>query len=94
LLPDDSFPDRGNAALAQWVEQKQFSTTRLRPGYDEREVDLFLDEIRDTFLGTRNPPLTPREVEKARFSTTRLRPGYDEEEVDIFLDEVRSALSG
>src|ERR1700731_3496039 len=24
---------------------KQFSTTRLRPGYDEEEVDAFLDEV-------------------------------------------------
>jgi DivIVA domain-containing protein len=27
------------------VRSKQFSTTRLRPGYDEEEVDAFLDEI-------------------------------------------------
>lgn len=27
------------------VRNKQFSTTRLRPGYDEEEVDAFLDEI-------------------------------------------------
>ena len=26
------------------VRNKQFSTTRLRPGYDEEEVDAFLDE--------------------------------------------------
>ncbi len=28
------------------VRNKQFSTTRLRPGYDEEEVDAFLDEAR------------------------------------------------
>ena len=27
------------------VRNKQFSTTRLRPGYDEKEVDAFLDEV-------------------------------------------------
>ena len=27
------------------VRNKQFSTTRLRPGYDEEEVDAFLDEM-------------------------------------------------
>lgn len=27
------------------VRSKQFSTTRLRPGYDEEEVDAFLDEV-------------------------------------------------
>src|SRR3954453_18951527 len=27
------------------VRNKQFRTTRLRPGYDEEEVDAFLDEV-------------------------------------------------
>src|SRR5215510_5897969 len=27
------------------VRNKRFSTTRLRPGYDEEEVDAFLDEV-------------------------------------------------
>ena len=27
------------------IHNTQFSTTRLRPGYDEEEVDLFLDEV-------------------------------------------------
>src|ERR1700746_3188622 len=27
------------------VRNKQFSTTRLRPGYDEEEADAFLDEV-------------------------------------------------
>jgi len=31
------------------VRNKQFSTTRLRPGYDEAEVDAFLDEIESEF---------------------------------------------
>jgi DivIVA domain-containing protein len=31
------------------VRNKQFSTTRLRPGYDEAEVDAFLDEIENEF---------------------------------------------
>jgi DivIVA domain-containing protein len=31
------------------VRNKQFSTTRLRPGYDEAEVDAFLDEIETEF---------------------------------------------
>jgi hypothetical protein len=27
------------AMLAEWVEARKFSTTRLRPGYDQEEVD-------------------------------------------------------
>ena len=56
-------------------------------GYDIDEVDAFLDAIRETFLGIREPSLTPDEIRNKQFSTTRLRPGYDEEEVDAFLDE-------
>ena len=35
------------------VRNKQFSTTRLRPGYDEEEVDAFLDEVEARYGGTR-----------------------------------------
>jgi DivIVA domain-containing protein len=71
----------------------RFSTTRLRPGYDMEEVDAFLDEIRDTFLGIREPLLAPDEIRAKQFSTTRLRPGYDMEEVDAFLDEAELRLA-
>ena len=79
--------------LAEWVEARKFSTTRLRPGYDEEEVDIFLDAIRDSFLGVRRPSLRPDEIRNKQFSTTRLRPGYDEEEVDAFLDEAELRLA-
>ena len=89
--PSESAPDSevDGAILAEWVEARKFSTTRLRPGYDEEEVDAFADAIRDTFLGIREPSLTPDEIRNKQFSTTRLRPGYDEEEVDAFLDRGR-----
>jgi DivIVA domain-containing protein len=57
------------------------------------EVDAFLEAVRDSFLGVRQPPLTADEVRDQKFSTTRpLRPGYDEQEVDVFLDEVEARL--
>jgi len=79
--------------LAEWVETRAFSSTRLRPGYDIDQVDAFLRAIRDTFVGIREPSLTPDEIRNKQFSTTRLRPGYDEEEVDAFLDEAESRLA-
>ena len=87
--PSEYEPDSevDGAILAGWVEARKFSTTRLRPGYDMEEVDAFAIAIRDTFLGIREPSLTPDEIRNKQFSTTRLRPGYDEEEVDAFLDE-------
>ena len=83
----------GGYELAAWVDRKVFSTTRLRPGYDEAEVDVVLDAIRDAFLGVRVTPLTPGEIRSFRFSRTRLRPGYEEAEVDAFLREVETKLA-
>jgi DivIVA domain-containing protein len=86
-------PKVDGAVLAQWVETRRFSDTRLRPGYDQEEVFAFLDAIRDSFLGVRKPSLTPDEIRVKQFSTTRLRPGYDQEEVDAFLAEANSRLA-
>jgi DivIVA domain-containing protein len=85
-------PEADGAMLAAWVEARSFPTTRLRPGYDMAEVDAFCDAIRDTFLGIREPPLTPEDIRLKQFSTVRLRPGYDEEEVDAFLEEAEPRL--
>jgi DivIVA domain-containing protein len=56
------------------------------------QVDGFLDAVRDTFLGVRQPPLTAEEIRAKQFATTRFRPGYDEEEVDAYLDDVEARL--
>jgi DivIVA domain-containing protein len=88
-------PAEGASAeeVAEWVDRKIFSTTRLRPGYDEEEVDVFLDAIRDSFLGVRGTLLTSDEIRNIKFTKTRLRPGYDEDGVDTFLDHVGTRLA-
>lgn len=86
-------PEVDGAILAEWVEARKFATTRMRPGYDREEVDAFLEAIRETFLGIREPFLTPDDIRNSWFSTTRLRPGYEEEEVDEFLDEAGLRLA-
>jgi len=95
--PDDYSisTDLGNDSikLAEWVRGIKFSTTRMRPGYDEKDVDTFLEGVRNTFLGQKNPPLTAHDIRNIQFSTTRMRPGYDEEEVDAFLDKVELLLA-
>jgi hypothetical protein len=70
--PSESGPDSevDGATLAEWVEARKFSTTRLRPGYDMEDVDAFADAIRDTFLGITEPSLTPDEIRTKQFSTT------------------------
>jgi len=80
------------AEMAAWVQRKLFSITRLRLGYDIEEVDVFLDAVRATFLGLKNPPVTAHDVRNIQFTTTRMWRGYDEEEVDTFLDEVELVL--
>ena len=42
----------------QDVQNKEFATTRFKPGYDEEEVDAFLDEVEAelTRLLTENDP--------------------------------------
>jgi len=47
-------PDVDGAVLAEWVETSRFSGTRLRPGYDQEEVDAILDAIRDSSSGYGN----------------------------------------
>jgi DivIVA domain-containing protein len=93
--PSQSAPPRvpEGSILADWAAARTFSTTRLRPGYDQEQVNAFVGAIRGTFLGVREPPLTSDEIRNKKFSTTRLRPGYDEEEVDALLDEAETRLA-
>ena len=66
----------------------RFAATKLRPGYDQRQVDDLLDRVVDALL-------TGGDVDLAavRLRQTRWREGYDIAEVDAFLDEVRVTLA-
>ncbi|MBX9387748.1 DivIVA domain-containing protein, partial [Streptomonospora nanhaiensis] len=73
------------------IRNKRFSTTRLTTGYNEQEVDAFLDSAEITLdaLQRGRPEralLTSAQVDRVQFSTTRARPGYDPAQVDAFLD--------
>jgi DivIVA domain-containing protein len=92
------------AEWAEWADSTRFSTTpRLREGYATAEVDAFRKELRDTFLGVRQPPLTWDDVQRKWpgsethpcFSTTRgwSRPGFDVQEVDAFLKMAKLRLA-
>jgi DivIVA domain-containing protein len=76
--------------LIDRIRNAQFRTTRLSPGYDEREVDDLLDRIVG-ILGASTRP-DPDELSNARFSTTRLRPGYVQQDVDYLLAEIGQAV--
>src|SRR5699024_9138061 len=81
------------------IRDKKFHTVRLRPGYNEEDVDALLDRIEATLVALEGRPrtgplITADEVRDARFRTTRFSPGYKEDEVDDFLDLVISDLAG
>ncbi len=66
---------------------------RGRRGYQESQVDAFLDRIEATLLGQDN--LTGKDVRDVRFSRPLIgRRGYDETEVDAFLGQIEQQLSG
>jgi DivIVA domain-containing protein len=79
------------AEWAEWADSTRFSTPK-RSGYDTAEVDAFRLEIRDTFLGVRQPPLTSDEADDKRFRMARRR-GYDVVQVDAFCDEAVERLA-
>jgi DivIVA domain-containing protein len=74
-------PDQ--AAMIDRITNAKFSTTRLKPGYDEKEVDDFLDQVVAQLRAGALP-----EVPGARFSPTRMRPGYAQQAVDDLLREI------
>lgn len=66
---------------------------RGRRGYQESQVDKFLDRIEDTLLG--QDDLTAADVREMKFSRPLIgRRGYDEDEVDAFLARVERQLAG
>ncbi|MFB9895691.1 DivIVA domain-containing protein [Planobispora takensis] len=74
------------------VEQVAFRPGRLGMGYNEGEVDVFLDRLVATLRGTTEQPLTPGDVREARFATVMFKPGYSVGQVDAFLAEMAGVL--
>jgi DivIVA domain-containing protein len=58
-------------------------------GYDEDEVDAFLDLVEAALREPTERTLTPEQVRDVTFSKPPIgKRGYDEDEVDAFLDRV------
>jgi DivIVA domain-containing protein len=68
--PAPPAPGSSGVEMAEWVQRAGFHETSPLPGYDVKEVDDFLDGVRETFLGLREPPLTAEDVRNIQFSTT------------------------
>lgn len=82
---------------ADEVLNAKFQPTKFRDGYDQDEVDDFLDRVVETLRARqdgRAGTLTSADVAAQRFSPTKFREGYDPEDVDRLLDQVRATLDG
>ncbi len=74
------------------VERVAFRPGRMGTGYNEDEVDAFLDRIVATLRGTTHYAVTAKEVRGAKFSTVLFRSGYLIADVDAFLAGIADVL--
>ena len=88
------------------VDNVRFTATQFREGYEQHEVDSFLEKIARTLrvlqAGTNSngyasniaggKVLTADDVQSMKFQGTRFREGYEQDEVDSFLDHVVETL--
>lgn len=79
----------GTLDLIRRIESVVFGTTRFSAGYDEKEVDVFLDKlVADLNEGGQ---LDREALGRAHFARTWLRSGYLIQDVDNFLQEIATA---
>jgi DivIVA domain-containing protein len=71
------------AALIARIKNVQFRPTRFHRGYDEREVDDFLDAVIAS-LGASAVPFTPTQIRDREFRQVSFKGGYEIEQVDDF----------
>ena len=88
------------------VDNVRFTATQFREGYEQHQVDSFLEKIASTLrvlqAGTNSTGyasdiaggkvLTADDVQSMKFQGTRFREGYEQDEVDSFLDHVVETL--
>lgn len=83
----------------------QFPATKLRDGYDQNQIDDYLDEVVRVLSYYEALNASPeaevdltyitvrgRDVREVDFDYTRMRVGYDQDAVDDYLDQVAATL--
>jgi DivIVA domain-containing protein len=86
----ESNSTRRSALTPEDVRNVTFSKPPIgKRGYDEDEVDAFLDLVEAALREPTERTLTPEQVRDVTFSKPPIgKRGYDEDEVDAFLDRV------
>jgi DivIVA domain-containing protein len=99
-LRPSPYPDAYGRLTSEDVRSVRFGKPRTgRRGYDDLEVDAFLDLVEVELEEPRSPPgtvedgLRPEDVETWVFSKPPLgKRGYNEEQVDAFLQRIAAEL--
>jgi DivIVA domain-containing protein len=78
--------DAMTLVLIERIKNAEFGTTRLSAGYDEEEVDVFLDKL--IAVLSEGGQLDQEELRSTQFARTRVRPGYVMHDVDSLLREI------
>lgn len=79
------------------VLNARFTATKFTYGYDQDDVDDFLDRVVRTLRGIESgtpadDTVTAHTVRDVTFQPTRFREGYDMQQVDDLLERVRQTL--
>jgi DivIVA domain-containing protein len=77
----------------------KFQSTKFTEGYDQDEVDDFLDRVVATLRAREggapaDRPVTVGDLDAPAFTTTKFREGYAQDDVHALLARVRVALGG
>jgi len=91
-------PARLGPLTADDVKRVTFGATKFREGYDQDEVDDFLDRIERYLRQGPNQaptgrPLTGADVINQRFTATKFREGYNQDDVDDFMDRIVAEIN-
>ncbi len=88
-------PTQRPSLTAADIRKVAFSTPPIgKRGYNEDEVDAFLDRVEAWLLNPSDPSLSAADVRNIAFSKPPIgKRGYNEDEVDAFLERVESEIS-
>lgn len=84
-------PTTDKNALADAIAEVRFASVRMRAGYNQDDVDRYLDELEHLVRQGASVDEVEASINAALFNTTRIAIGYDVDDVDDLLDDVIAA---